>query len=126
MLAQIRNAQAAGHESAVLPFSKIKFEIAKILRDRGFLAEVEKKKQKGLKTEFEILSLKLKYKEGKGVISGAKMVSKPSRRVYTKKNELRQIRSGYGLAIVSTPKGLTTADQARKSGVGGEILFEIW
>jgi len=126
MLTQIRNAQARGYAETVLPYSKIKFEVAQILKNKGFIAEAEKKKRKTKKSEFNILAIGLKYNNGVSAVGGVKMVSRPSRRVYAGKEELKPIMSGFGISIVSTPKGIMTGDDAKKAGVGGEILFEIW
>lgn len=126
MLNQIKNAQARGKDEVTLPFSKMSFNIAEILKKSGFVSEVEKKKMKTKKSEVDVLSIRLKYNDGTGAISGIKLISKPSRRIYAGKEDLKPVRSGYGLAIVSTSKGLMTGDEARKLGMGGEVLFEIW
>jgi len=126
MLVQLKNAQAAGLSNVTVPFSRMKFEIAKVLEKRGFIEEVEEKKKKMRKAEVPCLSLKLKYEDGVGAINGIKLVSKQSRRVYVQKADLKPVRSGYGILVVSTSKGLMTGDEARKAGLGGEALFEIW
>lgn len=126
MLTQIVNAQARNHEEVSVPFSKMKYDIAEILKKRGFVEEVSKKKQKGRKSELDFIEIKLKYNDGVGAISSFKMVSKPSRRMYGGKRDLKPVRQGYGVSIVSTSKGLMAGDEARKAGVGGEILFEVW
>jgi len=128
MLTRIRNAVLAGHAQVALPNSKIKAEIAKILKDEGFLegfdvAEGERAGQK-------VLRLKIKYigerRERRPVISGLERVSKPGRRIYTKKTEIPWVLSGIGVAILSTPKGVMTGARARQLGVGGEILCKVW
>ena len=126
MLVQLKNAQARGYAEAVLPFSKIKFEIAQILKNKNFVSEVEKRKKKTKKTEFDTLAIGLKYENGIGVINDIKLVSKPSRRMYAGKGDLKPIKSGYGIAVISTSKGIMAGDDAKKAGIGGEILFEIW
>ena len=126
MLTQLRNAQARGHAEAVLSFSKMKLDVAQILRDKNFIGGVEKRKKKLKKSEFDVLALTLKYENGAGVISGVKMISKPSRRMYSGKQKLRQVQSGYGISVISTSKGIMTGDDAKKAGVGGEVIFEIW
>ena len=126
MLTRIRNAQAVRKEHAVVPFSKVKQEIAKILVASGYLLSVERRKRKIGRTEREVLELELKYEENVGVISGLRMVSKPSRRLYTAAKNIKPVRSGYGIAIISTPKGLLTSRAARRENVGGEVMFEIW
>ena len=128
MLTRIRNAVMAGHTLVALPSSKLKLEIAKILKDEGFLegfevADTENSVQK-------VLRLKIKYvgerRERRPVISGIERVSKPGRRVYTKKQDIPWVLSGIGVAILSTPKGVMTGTRARQLGVGGEILCKVW
>jgi len=128
MLTRIRNAVMAGHSTVALPSSKLKLEIAKILKDEGFLegfevADSENSSQK-------VLRLKIKYvgerRERRPVISGIERVSKPGRRVYTKKQDIPWVLSGIGVAILSTPKGVMTGARARQLGVGGEILCKVW
>ena len=126
MLIQIKNAQAVGHEQVVLPFSKVKLRIAEILKAAGYLGDVEKKKKKAEKTEHEYLYLTLKYQDNQGALSGLKIISRPSRRMYIKAKEIKPVRSGYGLAVISTPKGIMNSKEARKNNLGGEILFEVW
>jgi small subunit ribosomal protein S8 len=128
MLTRIRNAVMAGHSTVALPSSKLKLEIAKILKDEGFLegfevADAENSVQK-------VLRLKIKYvgerRERRPVISGIERVSKPGRRIYTKKQDIPWVLSGIGVAIISTPKGVMTGARARQLGVGGEILCKVW
>jgi small subunit ribosomal protein S8 len=126
MLIQIKNAQARGLEEVVLPFSKIKFDIARILKEKGFVEEVEKRKKKLKKAEVNFLAIRLKYSEGAGAIQDVKLISKPSRRVYAGKSELYQVKSGFGISVISTSKGVMTGEEARKNGIGGEVIFEIW
>jgi len=131
MLIQIKNAQAVGHEQVVLPFSKMRFRVAEILKNGGYIAEVEKKNKpartgKGEKNEHEYLYLTLKYQDNQSALSGIKIISRPSRRMYIKASEIKPVRSGYGLAIISTPQGVMSSKEARKKNLGGEILCEIW
>lgn len=126
MLTRISNAQAVRHESVLVPFSKVKFRIAQLLKEAGYVGDVERKKRKAKKAEVEWLDLKLRYEGERGAISGIKLVSRPSRHMYVKAREIRPVRSGYGLAVVSTPKGIMSGSAARKENVGGEIMFEIW
>ena len=128
MLTRIRNAVMAGHSTVALPSSKLKLEIAKILKDEGFLegfevADAENSVQK-------VLRLKIKYvgerRERRPVLSGIERVSKPGRRIYTKKQDIPWVLSGIGVAILSTPKGVMTGARARQLGVGGEILCKVW
>ena len=126
MLTRIRNAQMVGHAGVQLPSSKIKVAIAKILRDEGFIEGYRVTKDR-VRPELQI---RLKYvgerKERHPVITQLKRVSKPGRRVYTRAADIPWVRSGMGVAIVSTPKGVLTGQQARRLGVGGEVLCYIW
>jgi len=127
MLVQIKNAQAVGKEQVLIPFSKIKFEIAKILKNNGFIENVEKKKKKGNKNEFEYILIYLKRGEDKLLgINGFKLVSKPSRHFYIGAKDIKPVHSGYGIAVISTSKGILSSKKARKQNLGGEVLFEIW
>jgi len=122
MLNRIRNAQAVLKETVDIPISNLRYEIAKILEKGGFVAEVEKK---GKKTK-KVIEITLKYNEKVPVISGLKRISKPGQRIYKKAKELKPVRGGYGIAIISTSKGLMTDKEARKQKLGGEVICEIW
>ena len=128
MLTRVRNAVLAGHAQVAMPNSKIKVEIARILKDEGFLEGFEV--VDGEQPEAKVLRLKIKYvgerRERRPVISGLERVSKPGRRIYTKKTEIPWVLSGIGVAILSTPKGVMTGARARQLGVGGEILCKVW
>ena len=128
MLTRIRNAVLAGHAQVALPNSKIKAEIAKILKDEGFLEGFEV--VDGERADQRVLRMKIKYvgerRERRPVISGLERVSKPGRRIYTKKTDIPWVLSGIGVAILSTPKGVMTGARARQLGVGGEILCKVW
>jgi small subunit ribosomal protein S8 len=126
MLIRIKNAQMVAHDQVSMPFSKMKFAIANVLKSSGFVSEVERKKKKIKKTEHEQLVLTLKYLDGLGALQGVKIISRPSRRMYIKSTEIRPVRSGQGLAIISTSKGVMDSREARKQKLGGEILCEIW
>ena len=128
MLTRIRNAVLAGHALVAMPSSKLKLEIAKIMKDEGYLegfelVESEESNQK-------VLRLKIKYvgerRSRRPVISGIERISKPGRRIYTKKQDIPWVLSGIGVAILSTPKGVMTGARARQLGVGGEILCKVW
>ena len=128
MLTRIRNAVLAGHALVAMPSSKLKVEIAKIMKDEGYLegfelVESEEATQK-------VLRLKIKYvgerRSRRPVISGIERVSKPGRRIYTRKQDIPWVLSGIGVAILSTPKGVMTGARARQLGVGGEILCKVW
>lgn len=122
MLNRIKNGQAAAKEQVSIPYSNLKYEIARILEKEKLVASIEKKGRKANKF-FEI---KLKYENKIPAISGAKRISKPGRRIYLPARSLRKVKDGYGLAVISTPKGLMNNRQARKEKLGGEVLFEIW
>jgi small subunit ribosomal protein S8 len=128
MLTRIRNAAMSGHAQVVMPNSKIKAEIARILKDEGFIEGFEV--VDGELAVQKVLRLKIKYtgerRERRPVISGLERVSKPGRRIYTKKTEIPWVLSGIGVAILSTPKGVMTGARARQLGVGGEILCKVW
>ena len=122
MLTSIRNAQAVLKETVIFPYSEIKFEIAKILKKENFVEKIEKKGRKTRKS----IEIKLKYEDKKPAISSLKRISKPGQRIYTAAGKIRKVRDGYGMAIISTSKGLMTNKEARKQNMGGEILCEIW
>lgn len=122
MLVQIKNAQAVGHQSVVLPFSKIKHELAKILQKNNFLANVKSSDKK----DKRMLILDLKYNGQKPAITEIKRVSRPGCRIYSSYEDLKQIKQGYGMAIVSTSRGLLTDTDAKKQKVGGEVLCQVW
>jgi small subunit ribosomal protein S8 len=128
MLTRIRNAVLAGHAQTAMPNSKIKAEIARILKDEGFIESFEV--VEGEQAAQKVLRLKIKYtgerRERRPVISGLERVSKPGRRIYTKKTDIPWVLSGIGVAILSTPKGVMTGARARQLGVGGEILCKVW
>lgn len=126
MLTRIKNAQAARKEHVWVPFSKVKFRIANLLKETGYISSVDRKKRKAVKAELEWLDLVLKYTDQGGAISGIRIISRPSRHIYTKATEIRPVRSGYGTAVVSTSAGIMTSQEAKKANTGGEVLFEIW
>lgn len=123
MLTRIRNAQSVGKTTVMVPFSQLLWNIAKVLEDKGFIGSIDKRGRK-IKRAIEC---ELKYEEGgRPRISGIKRVSTPGRRVYKKASELHPVREGFGITILSTPKGLRSSKDARKERVGGEVLLEIW
>jgi small subunit ribosomal protein S8 len=128
MLTRIRNAVLSGHAQVAMPSSNIKIEIAKILKEEGFLDGYEV--VEGEKASDKVLRLKIKYvgerRERRPVIAGLERVSKPGRRIYTRKQDIPWVLSGLGVAILSTPKGVMTGVRARQLNVGGEILCKIW
>jgi small subunit ribosomal protein S8 len=125
MLTRIRNALMVGHPSVTIPNSKVKGEIARILKDEGFIEAFSL--TEGPKANI-VVELKYfgKRRIRKPVISGIKRVSTPGRRVYAGKSDIPWVLSGMGVAILSTPKGLMTGAQARREGVGGEVMAFVW
>ena len=126
MLTRIKNAQASRKETVLVPFSKVKFRIANLLKEAGYISGVERVKRKAVKAELDWLDLTLKYADEVGAISGIRIISRPSRHLYTKAVQIRPVRSGYGTAVVSTSHGIMTSQEARKANLGGEVMFEIW
>jgi small subunit ribosomal protein S8 len=128
MLTRIRNGVMAGHSQVAMPSSKIKAEIAKIFKEEGFIENYEV--VDGERVGQKVLRVKIKYvgerRERRPVISGLERVSKPGRRIYTKKQDIPWVLAGIGVAILSTPKGVMTGQRARQLGVGGEILCKVW
>ena len=123
MLTRVRNALIARHDTVTLPASNMKKAIAKIMLDEGFVKSVDYIDD-GLQGQIKIV---LKYAEGKqSVIKGLKRISKPGLRVFARNEELPKVLGGLGIAIVSTSKGVMTDKEARKAGVGGEVLAYIW
>jgi small subunit ribosomal protein S8 len=130
MLTRIRNASMVKKAEVVLPMSKIKLSIGKILEREGWVERIETIKASGVKNQtdaFDQIRIILKYNDdGSPAISSLKRVSKPGLRVYVGKTELPRVLSNLGIAILSTPQGLMTNKEARKKGVGGEIICEIY
>lgn len=127
MLIRIKNAQLAHAENVSIPFSKPKFAIANILKNTGFVSEVERKKKSiKEKAEHDYIEITLKYIDNESRLSDIKIISKPSRRMYMKALEIRPVRSDHGIAIISTSKGIMTSKEAKKQKLGGEILCEVY
>ena len=122
MLNRIRNAQAVLKEQVDMPFSNLKYEIARVLEEKGFIEKAEKKRKRTKMT----IEITLRYNDKIPVISGLKMVSKPGQRIYKSFREVKPVRSGYGIAIISTPKGLMTDKEVKKQRLGGEVICEVW
>jgi len=128
MLTRIRNAVMVGQVTVAMPSSKIKVEIANILKDEGYLEKVEV--IDGERPNQPALRVRVKYvgkrRERQSVLTGLERVSRPGRRVYTKKRDIPWVLSGIGIAILSTPQGVMTGQKARSLGVGGELLCKVW
>ena len=123
MLTRIRNANANKYKEVSMPVSKVKTEIAKILKNEGFIEDYKVKEDKVQGT----LTLTLKYANKKErVITGLKRISKPGLRVYVQASEVPKVLNGFGIAIISTSKGIMTDKEARKNSLGGEVMAYIW
>ncbi|MCK5286604.1 MAG: 30S ribosomal protein S8 [Thermodesulfovibrionia bacterium] len=123
MLTRIRNANMIRAEKVDIPASKLKLEITKILKEKGFIKgyKVFKDKKQG------VLRISLKYaSDGERVITGLKKITKPGRRVYADKNHIPTAMGGFGIVLISTSRGIVTDDSCRQQGIGGEILCSIW
>ena len=121
MLTRIRNANQMRNEVVEMPSSKIKVEIAKILKEEGYVADYSVSSD-----DKKVLSLQLKYNGSERVISGIKRISKPGLRVYAQADELPKVLNGLGIAIISTSAGIMCDKKARKLGTGGEVLAYVW
>ncbi len=126
MLTRIRNALTRGKPNVIVPKSTIKIEIARILKEEGYIEDYTI----GEETPVPLITVQLKYfgsrRERRPVITQLKRISKPGRRVFRKRKDLPIVLSGTGIAIVTTPKGVMTAQQARRDRVGGEVLCYVW
>ena len=123
MLARIRNANKALHEHVTMPTSKMKVEIARLLKEEGYIRDYRIEKGES----FDTLVIDLKFgRNRERVISGLKRVSKPGRRVYARKDRLPRVLGGMGVAILSTSSGLVTGRTAQERGIGGEVVCFIW
>lgn len=123
MLTRIRNALQAGHPAVDIPTSRLKSDIARILRDEGFINDFDVRGE-GAQPK---LHVRLRYDNDKNaIILGLERVSRPGRRVYRGRDELPKVLNGLGVAIISTSRGVMTDAQARRAGVGGEVLCRVW
>lgn len=122
MVSHIRNAGGAGRHNVVVGYSRMKHNIAEVLKEEGFIKGVEKK-SKGSK---HFLSLDLFIENRLPKVKGVKRHSKPSKRIYRKSSEIRPVKHGYGILVLSTPQGIMAGYKAKKAGLGGEALFSIW
>jgi len=128
MLTRVRNSVMTGQTLVAMPTSKVKVEIARIMKEEGYIESFEV--VDGENPIHKILRLRLKYvgerRQRRSVITGLERVSRPGRRVYTRKMDIPWVLSGIGIAILSTPKGVMTGQRARQLNVGGEILCKVW
>jgi small subunit ribosomal protein S8 len=122
-LTRIRNAHGARHQKLDVPASRLKSEIARILKEEGYIANFKPVEENGQ----NVLRVYLKYgANNEAAIRDLQRVSRPGCRVYVGKGEIRRVQGGLGISIMTTPKGVMTGRQARREGVGGEILCEVW
>jgi len=122
LITSLKNASNAGHESVTAPFSNLNLAILELLKKEGYVGEIVKKGKKTIKT----IEVSLVSEAGKAKIQGVKRLSTFSKRVYQGAAEIRPVKNGFGVSVISTPKGLLTDKEAKKSRVGGELLFKIW
>lgn len=122
MLTRLRNAVAVKKPEVVLPFSKVKFSIAKLLEAEHYIKKAEKIEV----TARPFIRVELKYENGRPALNHLKRISKPGQKIYVNKENVPRVLNGFGLAIVSTSKGIMSSTQARRDKVGGELMCEIW
>jgi small subunit ribosomal protein S8 len=122
MLTRIRNGLLARHPQSTVPASRMKLEIAKILKAEGFITDFQMDKDRP-----ELIRIQLRYGERKeGIITGLRRISRPGLRIYARRAELPRVRGGLGVAILSTSRGVMTDREARRAGIGGEVLCFVW
>lgn len=123
MLTRIRNAIMARHDAVLIPDSKMKLSLSRILKEEGFIADYEVVRGK----PHRMIKIRLRYLEkNQSVISGIERVSKPGLRIYVQRNEIPRVYGGVGIAVLSTPKGVMTGHQSWRQGIGGELLCYVW
>jgi len=123
MLTRIRNANKALHETTSMPASKLKVEIARLLKEEGYITDYGVERGES----FDVLTIQLKYGRGRErVLTNLKRVSKPGRRIYARKDRLPRVLGGMGISILSTSHGLMTSRRAAQEGVGGEVVCFVW
>jgi small subunit ribosomal protein S8 len=122
MLTRIRNAATARHPRVLVPASKMKLGLARVLKEEGYIKDIEILKDNPQGT----IRLTLRYVDKKPVLTQLKRVSKPGLRVYTKKADIPRVRGGLGIAVLSTPRGLMTGSSAYRQGLGGEVICYVW
>jgi small subunit ribosomal protein S8 len=123
MLTRIRNVQLVKKSEVLIPFSKLKFEIAKILKHEDYIENFEKVEE----GKFPQIKITLKYDSAnQSMIRSIKRISKPGQRIYVSKNKIPRVLNNLGLVIISTPQGLMSGKEARRKGLGGEVICEVW
>ena len=130
MLTRIRNANKALHERVEMPTSRMKVEIARLLKEEGYIRDYHVERRQDAKGEdmpYEVLVIELKYgRSRERVLSGVKRISKPGRRIYASKDRMPRVLGGMGTAILSTSRGVITSRTAEREGVGGEVICFVW
>lgn len=122
MLNRIKNAGVVKKPAVDVPYSDLKYAVVKVLERNGFVKHVEVDKKKGRR----MLEIVLKYREDKPAVSGVRKVSKPGQRIYAPAQDIKRVRGGYGVAVISTSKGVMSDKEVRKEGVGGEVICYVW
>ena len=122
MLNRMTTAAVVGKETVEVPFSNVKYGVAKVLERVGFIKSVRIQKRRGR----NVIEIQLRYKDSEPMFSSFKRVSKPGQRMYASTKKIKGVRGGFGIGIVSTSKGLMTNTEARKEGIGGELICELW
>jgi small subunit ribosomal protein S8 len=123
LMTRIQNAARRGHATVMVPASKLKAEVLRVLKTEGFIGKVDRDEQDG----HPVLKIQLRYVgEGQPVITGMRRVSKPGKRVYVGKDRLPRVMGGMGIAILSTSKGVMTSQESYRANLGGEVLCHIW
>ncbi len=122
MLNRLENGQAVNKKTVDIPFSKTKYKIAKVLEAEGFIESVAKKGRNPKR----VIRVNLKYEKEQPAITKAERISKPGRRVYTSLKDIRPVRGGYGISVISTSKGVMSNKEARSAGLGGELLCKVY
>ena len=129
MLTRIRNALMVQHSTLMVPYSKLKEEMARVLKDEGYIVDYQVVVDEN-KSYIKHIEVKLKYfgsrRDRRPVITGVQRISKPGRRIYVGKTEIPWVLSGMGIAILTTNRGVMTGQQARRQGIGGEVLCYVW
>ncbi len=123
LIIHLKNSNSAGLESATITYSKMKLDILKLLEKEGYVGKV---KEVGKKDEKRFIEVELLYVNKKPAITNVKRISRLSKRAYVKAKEIVPVKNGYGLLVITTPKGVMTGKEAKTQNLGGEILFSIW
>lgn len=130
MLTRLRNAYAARHSKVIMPMSKVKFAIAQVLVKEGFIEKAERVQSEENEI-FENICITLKYDQissilQKPAIEAIRQISKQGQRIYVKKDDIHKVKNGFGISVISTSQGVMTGKDARKKGLGGELICELW